>query len=35
MSSERSVSIYKATRLRIPEAVMWMKFDKILVSIEM
>ena len=35
MSSETLVSIYKAKRRHIPEAVMWMKFDKCLVSTEM
>jgi hypothetical protein len=27
--------VYKATRCHLPEAVMWIKFDKFLVSIEM
>jgi len=35
MSSETSVSIYKAKRRHISEAVMWMKLDTFLVSIGM
>jgi hypothetical protein len=35
MSSKMAVLIYEATRRHILEAVMWMKFDKFLLSIEM